>query len=373
MHRSPSACSADPSPCEATLWRPRPLPSLRRSLRIVGRASAASPAGSRSPSLGSAVYGVMTVLTAWAIGKVTDEPSRRPSRPAGRRPASCGPSGWVAGGRRADQRRRRRRSAASPPASRCTTSARCTAARSPASTSGCPLRWHHRHPSGQLLSNANADVEATWNVFAPLPMALGVVVMLVFGIVQMVLVDPWLALIGLTVFPMLFLANVAFQRAMSPARRPAPSSCAPTSPRSPTRASRRRSIVKSLGREDQEAERFARGHPRAARRQHRGRPHARPLRPGHRGHPHHRHAGGPRRRHLPRRSGQLDRGRGRPGRLPLLDPRLPRPRPRLGARRAAARGRRLGPRRRRPRRAAASMTVRRPRAARRAGASHAAA
>ena len=53
-----------------------------------------------------------------------------------------------------------------------------------------PLSWHHRHPSGQLLSNANADVEATWNVFAPLPMALGVVVMLVIGVVQMVLVDP---------------------------------------------------------------------------------------------------------------------------------------------------------------------------------------
>ena len=43
-------------------------------------------------------------------------------------------------------------------------------------------------------------------------MALGVVVMLVVGVVQMVLVDPWLALIGLTVFPMLFLANMAFQR-----------------------------------------------------------------------------------------------------------------------------------------------------------------
>ena len=56
-----------------------------------------------------------------------------------------------------------------------------------------PLSWHHQHPSGQLLSNANADVEATWNIFAPLPMAIGVVVMLVFGIVQMVVVDPWLA------------------------------------------------------------------------------------------------------------------------------------------------------------------------------------
>ncbi len=118
-----------------------------------------------------------------------------------------------------------------------------------------PLSWHHKHPSGQLLSNANADVEATWNIFGPLPMALGVVVMLVFGVLQMVIVDPWLAVVGLTVFPMLFVANVAFQRAMSPRV---------------TRAQQLRAdvsevahesfeaalIVKSLGREDHEAERF---------------------------------------------------------------------------------------------------------------------
>ncbi len=118
-----------------------------------------------------------------------------------------------------------------------------------------PLSWHHRHPSGQLLSNANADVESTWNVFNPLPMAIGVVVMLAFGVVQMFVVDPFLAAIGMTVFPGLFLANLAFQRVMSP---------------KVTRAQQLRAevsevahesfeaalVVKSLGREDQEAERF---------------------------------------------------------------------------------------------------------------------
>jgi ABC-type multidrug transport system fused ATPase/permease subunit len=118
-----------------------------------------------------------------------------------------------------------------------------------------PLAWHHRHPSGQLLSNANSDVESMWNVFQPLPMAFGVVVMLVFGAVQMILVDPFLAAIGLTVFPMLFVANLLFQRAMSP---------------KVTRVQQMRAevsevahesfeaalVVKSLGREDQEAARF---------------------------------------------------------------------------------------------------------------------
>src|SRR3712207_7370204 len=31
-----------------------------------------------------------------------------------------------------------------------------------------PLSWHQRHPTGQLLSNANSDVEASWFFVAPL-------------------------------------------------------------------------------------------------------------------------------------------------------------------------------------------------------------
>ncbi|USQ74956.1 ABC transporter ATP-binding protein [Ornithinimicrobium cryptoxanthini] len=79
-----------------------------------------------------------------------------------------------------------------------------------------PLSWHHSHPSGQLLSNAHADIEAAWQVFNPLPMAIGVIVMLVIGGAQMVSVDPFLALIGFLVFPGLFAANLVFQRFMSP-------------------------------------------------------------------------------------------------------------------------------------------------------------
>ncbi|MGB3827475.1 MAG: ABC transporter ATP-binding protein [Ornithinimicrobium sp.] len=79
-----------------------------------------------------------------------------------------------------------------------------------------PLTWHHRHPSGQLLSNAHSDVEAAWQVFNPLPMAIGVIVMLFIAGGQMLMVDPVLAFIGLLVFPGLFGANLVYQRAMSP-------------------------------------------------------------------------------------------------------------------------------------------------------------
>lgn len=79
-----------------------------------------------------------------------------------------------------------------------------------------PLTWHHRHPSGQLLSNAHSDVEAAWQVFNPLPMAIGVIFMLFIAGGQMMLVDPFLALIGFLVFPGLFGANLVYQRAISP-------------------------------------------------------------------------------------------------------------------------------------------------------------
>ena len=79
-----------------------------------------------------------------------------------------------------------------------------------------PLSWHARHPTGQLLSNANADVEATWQVMNPMPMAVGVLAMLVVGVGAMAAADWVLTLVGLVVFPLLFAINVVYQRALSP-------------------------------------------------------------------------------------------------------------------------------------------------------------
>ena len=79
-----------------------------------------------------------------------------------------------------------------------------------------PLSWHHRHSAGKLLSNANADVEATWQVFAPLPFSLGVLVMLAVAAVAMIAADWVLAIIGLLVLPGVAAANVVYQRHMSP-------------------------------------------------------------------------------------------------------------------------------------------------------------
>ncbi|HEU4539592.1 MAG TPA: ABC transporter ATP-binding protein [Jiangellaceae bacterium] len=119
-----------------------------------------------------------------------------------------------------------------------------------------PLSWHHKHPTGRLLSNANADVEASWWPMAPLPMAVGVLVMLVVAVVSMLLADPVLAAIGLLVFPATLLINVVYQRRISPLATRAQALRAEVS------AVAHESfdgalVVKALGREADETERFA--------------------------------------------------------------------------------------------------------------------
>ncbi len=119
-----------------------------------------------------------------------------------------------------------------------------------------PLAWHHRHPTGELLSNAGSDVEATWAPIAPMPMAFGVVVMLAVALGAMVVADPVLGLVGLLVFPLVGVINVVYQRRMAPLAAQAQAlraQLAATAHESFDGAL----VVKSLGRESEETARFA--------------------------------------------------------------------------------------------------------------------
>ncbi|MEN0128033.1 MAG: ABC transporter ATP-binding protein [Brevundimonas sp.] len=80
-----------------------------------------------------------------------------------------------------------------------------------------PLSWHRRHPAGQLLSNAGADVEAATTVLNPLPFALGVLAMIVVASVGLFRTDVYLAIAALAALPLTLVANLVFQRYMSPA------------------------------------------------------------------------------------------------------------------------------------------------------------
>ncbi|MCP3976347.1 MAG: ABC transporter ATP-binding protein [bacterium] len=77
-----------------------------------------------------------------------------------------------------------------------------------------PIEWHRRYPTGQLLSNVNADVEAASFIAAPLPMAFGVIVMLAITVVLLIFTDPYLAIVGFAVGPAISLTNIFYQRRM---------------------------------------------------------------------------------------------------------------------------------------------------------------
>lgn len=119
-----------------------------------------------------------------------------------------------------------------------------------------PLAWHQRHPTGTLLSNANSDVEAAWFPIAPLPFAVGTVLMLVVAMASLFATDWVLALVGLAIFPALFLINVIYSRLMAPKQARAQQLRAEVS------AIAHESfdgalVVKTMGREGPETERFA--------------------------------------------------------------------------------------------------------------------
>ncbi len=227
---------------------------LRRGFGVLGRAIREEPVIFGIAVAGSAVYGTTTVATAWVLGRVTDRvivPAFADGRTsAGLLTAAClaivvvavlKAAGIVA-----------RRLGAGVMQYRLQAAYRRRVTRQYLTL---PLSWHQRHPTGQLLSNANADVEATWYVIAPLPMAVGVLVMLVVAGVAMVLTDLVLALVGFLIFPAIFGLNVVYQRRLSPLA---------------TRAQQLRAdvsevahesfdgalVVKTLGREAEETRRF---------------------------------------------------------------------------------------------------------------------
>jgi ABC-type multidrug transport system fused ATPase/permease subunit len=119
-----------------------------------------------------------------------------------------------------------------------------------------PMSWHQRHPTGQLLSNAYSDVEAAWGPIAPLPMALGTVVMMLIAVVQMLVADLVMALVGLLVFPAVVVANLVYQRLASPLMTRAQGLRAEVSEIA-HESFDGAMVVKTLGRETEETQRFA--------------------------------------------------------------------------------------------------------------------
>jgi ATP-binding cassette, subfamily B, bacterial len=118
-----------------------------------------------------------------------------------------------------------------------------------------PIAWHRRHPTGELLSNANADVESAFFVAAPLPMAIGATLLVLLTAGLLVVTDPFLAAIGFSVGPLLAFANWFYQRRMRSAATVAQQARADVSEIA-HESFDGALVIKTMGREDQEAQRF---------------------------------------------------------------------------------------------------------------------
>jgi ABC-type multidrug transport system fused ATPase/permease subunit len=123
------------------------------------------------------------------------------------------------------------------------------------STCACRCRGTSATRPGQLLSNANSDVEAAWFFVAPLPFAVGALVMIAITSVALVLTDPLIAVVGLVVFPLVFAVNVVYSQVMSPRMQRAQQLRAEVSEIA-HESFDAALVVKTLGREASETERF---------------------------------------------------------------------------------------------------------------------
>jgi ABC-type multidrug transport system fused ATPase/permease subunit len=114
-----------------------------------------------------------------------------------------------------------------------------------------PLAYHRSQSAGELLAHAEADVEAATDILHPLPFSTAAILLIVFATGALVLTDPFLALIGLLVMPVLTVLNRFFGARIEPPATEAQRSMGRVS------AVAHESfdgalVVKTLGREEQE-------------------------------------------------------------------------------------------------------------------------
>lgn len=189
--------------------------TLRRSASLMARGLRASPGPFTIAIIASAVYGAATVASGWLVGRVTDWVIL-PAATGGAASSSV----WLAGAGLAGM---------------AVVTALSVALRRIYAGIGyfdvqmahrrvltrryltLPMSWHRRRSTGELLSHASADAEAAAGVFQPLPLAIGVLVMLVTAVGAMLAANLWLGLIGLVLLPLVLVANSVYRRAMSPA------------------------------------------------------------------------------------------------------------------------------------------------------------
>ena len=120
-----------------------------------------------------------------------------------------------------------------------------------------PLGYHRSKPTGELLAHAGGDAEAATDILAPLPWASGVMVLLAVASAWLLATDLFLGAIGLVLLPSALILNVWFQ-----ARLEEPANLAQAAYGDLSSVAYESidgaMVVKTLGAEDSEGDRFER-------------------------------------------------------------------------------------------------------------------
>ncbi|MHB8509365.1 MAG: ABC transporter ATP-binding protein [Candidatus Dormibacteria bacterium] len=80
-----------------------------------------------------------------------------------------------------------------------------------------PLAYHRARPAGEMMAHAEADVVAATQVMHPIPYSSAVIMLVLFATISLVLTDPFMALIGCAVMPLLAVMNRFYGGRVEPA------------------------------------------------------------------------------------------------------------------------------------------------------------
>lgn len=179
---------------------------FRRGTRLLTRYVKAHPAPFIVSILGAAIYAGAAVGTTIILGRITNEvivPTFESGRPAAKAVWFSGLALLLVGLLRASTIILRRYFAAL-----LTFRTQRDWRRKLAHTYlSVPLKYHRERPTGELLAHADADIVASSEVINPLPFSIGVVTLVVFAIISLAMVDWFLMLVAVVLFPLLAIIN----------------------------------------------------------------------------------------------------------------------------------------------------------------------
>ncbi len=118
-----------------------------------------------------------------------------------------------------------------------------------------PLEFHRSRPTGELLAHTDSDVLAATEVMSPVPFTIGVVALIFFALISLALVDIWLMLLALLLFPALALLNRLYTKRVERPAEQVQEEVGAVS-RIVHESIDGALVVKTLGRSDQETERL---------------------------------------------------------------------------------------------------------------------